>query len=403
MKYGKGGFHMEKQTIGAFIAALRKAKGLTQKELAELLNVSDKAVSRWECDQTVPDLTLIPLIADIFEITADELLRGARSKNEQPMSKQQEEKQEKNTQKRLQRLLASKFQAYQTKSVISVALVLIGLITAAVCSSLAYTYLGIGLSLVLFVCAVVLQIILLSGFKNSIQADELDSEVLTGTKRKNFDFSFRIFTALCSLEALVAFLDFRLFVWCGPAIAVAVLLLGLFIRSILLLKIESLGFSQARVHNAKLYIRVFVCFVCIVAVLVASMLFLNIYSRELFEKPKEFTVTDSTKEIEDYIEEIFENSGFYDDESIGVTVKIENDDLVILPIDAEFVLHRYRVTKDEKDGKECFNIKLWTDDTASEAGAILDKVNIVYTVLYCLCTAVCLIVYCKKRQGLRAE
>ncbi len=39
---------MEKKTMGSFIAILRKARGMTQKDLAELLNVSDKAVSRWE-------------------------------------------------------------------------------------------------------------------------------------------------------------------------------------------------------------------------------------------------------------------------------------------------------------------------------------------------------------------
>ena len=39
---------MDKRAMGSFIAALRRAKGLTQRELTELLNVSDKAVSRWE-------------------------------------------------------------------------------------------------------------------------------------------------------------------------------------------------------------------------------------------------------------------------------------------------------------------------------------------------------------------
>lgn len=66
---------MDKKTIGNFIAILRKAKGMTQRELAELLNVSDKAVSRWERDESTPDITLIPVLADIFDVSCDELLR----------------------------------------------------------------------------------------------------------------------------------------------------------------------------------------------------------------------------------------------------------------------------------------------------------------------------------------
>ena len=69
---------MEKKTMGSFIAALRRANGMTQRELAERLNVSDKSVSRWECDDGYPDLSLIPVIAEIFGVTADELLRGER-------------------------------------------------------------------------------------------------------------------------------------------------------------------------------------------------------------------------------------------------------------------------------------------------------------------------------------
>ena len=69
---------MEKKTMGKFIAALRQAKGLTQKELGDMLYVSNKAVSRWETDECTPDLNLIPAIADIFGVTCDELLRGER-------------------------------------------------------------------------------------------------------------------------------------------------------------------------------------------------------------------------------------------------------------------------------------------------------------------------------------
>ena len=74
---------MEAKTMGSFLAALRKAAGMTQRELAEQLHVSDKAVSRWERDECAPDLALIPVIAEIFSVTCDELLRGGRDRGDQ--------------------------------------------------------------------------------------------------------------------------------------------------------------------------------------------------------------------------------------------------------------------------------------------------------------------------------
>ena len=67
---------MEKKTIGKLIAALRRTSGMTQRELGDRLFVSDKTVSRWECDECTPELSLIPAIAELFGITTDELLRG---------------------------------------------------------------------------------------------------------------------------------------------------------------------------------------------------------------------------------------------------------------------------------------------------------------------------------------
>ena len=68
---------MEQRTIGKFITALRKASGMTQRDLAERLGVSDKSVSRWERDEGAPDLSLIPVLAEIFGVTCDELLGGS--------------------------------------------------------------------------------------------------------------------------------------------------------------------------------------------------------------------------------------------------------------------------------------------------------------------------------------
>ena len=63
-------------TIGKRIAALRREKELKQDELAELLNVSPQAVSKWENDQSCPDISLLPQLARILGVTVDELLSG---------------------------------------------------------------------------------------------------------------------------------------------------------------------------------------------------------------------------------------------------------------------------------------------------------------------------------------
>lgn len=69
---------MEKKTMGSFMAALRKANGLTQQQVADLLNVSNKTVSKWECNDGFPEITMLPTIAEIYSVTVDELLRGER-------------------------------------------------------------------------------------------------------------------------------------------------------------------------------------------------------------------------------------------------------------------------------------------------------------------------------------
>ena len=74
-------------SIGQFIAALRKANGLTQQEVAERLNVSNKSVSRWERGECAPDLSLIPALAEMFGVTCDELLKGERINNNQQPEK----------------------------------------------------------------------------------------------------------------------------------------------------------------------------------------------------------------------------------------------------------------------------------------------------------------------------
>ena len=69
---------MNKHSIGKTIAELRKAKGWTQVELAERLNISDKAVSKWESEAGYPEITMFPQLANLFEVSIDYLMTGKK-------------------------------------------------------------------------------------------------------------------------------------------------------------------------------------------------------------------------------------------------------------------------------------------------------------------------------------
>ena len=62
--------------ISENIAALRKQAGITQEELANRLNVSNQAVSKWEAGKCCPDIEVLPELAAFFEVSLDELLLG---------------------------------------------------------------------------------------------------------------------------------------------------------------------------------------------------------------------------------------------------------------------------------------------------------------------------------------
>ncbi|MCL2212668.1 MAG: helix-turn-helix domain-containing protein [Oscillospiraceae bacterium] len=114
---------MERKTIGTFIAVLRKAAGLTQQELADRLNVSNKAVSRWERDECAPDISLIPVIAEIFDVTCDELLKGGRILAEPPA-----EKPAPKIDKQIKRLLGNSLSRFKSSICISISVSLIGFV-----------------------------------------------------------------------------------------------------------------------------------------------------------------------------------------------------------------------------------------------------------------------------------
>ena len=67
---------MDAGKTGAYLAALRKARGMTQQEAADQLGVSNKTVSKWENGAGLPDITVLPALAELYGVTADDILAG---------------------------------------------------------------------------------------------------------------------------------------------------------------------------------------------------------------------------------------------------------------------------------------------------------------------------------------
>lgn len=78
-------FEIDKQKFGAFVSELRKEKGYTQKELAQLLFISDKAISKWETAVSIPDTALLIPLADLLGVSVTELLMCERIKDSSPL------------------------------------------------------------------------------------------------------------------------------------------------------------------------------------------------------------------------------------------------------------------------------------------------------------------------------
>ena len=181
---------MEKKTIGKFISALRKANGMTQRELGEKLFVSDKTVSRWECDECTPELSLIPSIAEIFGITTDELLRGERNNpDRESASEDAANKQKAKSDKQFKLMLHSRKKKFTNLSLISIGLTIVGLIAAMICNlGFSKGLLGFCLASVFFVAATICQICFTVSFRLLI--DEEEAEHAEEVKKANTDMVF---------------------------------------------------------------------------------------------------------------------------------------------------------------------------------------------------------------------
>lgn len=172
---------MERKSIGAFISALRKSNGMTQKELAEKLCVSDKAVSRWERDESAPDLYLIPVIAEIFGVTSDELLLGKRI-----IKNDGDEKDEPNikSEKIIKNLAASAKTKFFNKSVICFMISVIGFILELILNFAVFRMdLAFFISLIFFAVSAAMAAAFSINAMQSLNFDDAKNDNIEKTKR----------------------------------------------------------------------------------------------------------------------------------------------------------------------------------------------------------------------------
>lgn len=193
---------MAKSSMGQFIAALRKANGMTQQEVADRLAVSNKAVSRWERDECAPDISLIPALAEMFGVTCDELLKGERILDPSP-----QEKKELKVEKQIKNLINRTLSGFTTRIWISLAISIVGLVCMFGISYGFYRpVIGFAVMLVFEACAFVLTVLAVNRTKG-VKADnelfeEADNALIAKFNSALGSLSFRALFVIASVVLL---------------------------------------------------------------------------------------------------------------------------------------------------------------------------------------------------------
>ena len=120
---------MAKQKIGDFLATLRKANGYTQQEVADRLGISNRTLSGWECNNVLPDILLLPALAELYGVTVDEILAGERKvQNEVALTNKSEK-----------RILKNKIARFSTQCWILLGIIIAGMVLVSACSYIEVT------------------------------------------------------------------------------------------------------------------------------------------------------------------------------------------------------------------------------------------------------------------------
>jgi len=364
---------MEKKTIGKFISALRKANGMTQKELGEKLFVSDKTVSRWECDECTPELSLIPSIAEIFGITTDELLRGERNNpDRETVSDDTANKQKAKSDKQFKLMLHSRKKKFTNLSFISIGLVIVGLIAAMICNlGFSRGLLGFCLASVFLVAATICQICFTVSFRMLI--DEDDAEHAEEIKKANTDMVFssvKIFfgillalafclpIAVITLEYFNSYYGLVIDSWIlfGTMFAVAAFLAAYCIYKLIILKVlvkkEIVYLNETAVEKLTAKNKVLKkC--CTVYAIIFAVIMVGLISVSIADENGLFTEKVTFTDPDEFIEYVQNQYDEWYEEGYG---DIPNEDAVIVDpdLDKDFSYSGHPNNWGKIDGKDYY-------------------------------------------------
>lgn len=316
----KGVLNMDKKTIGSFISVLRKSKGLTQKDFGDMLGVSDKTVSRWERDECAPDITLIPVIADIFDVTADELLRGEKRNDFSPIPEVNELSQK--SERSILILLERAYAKFKTKSLISVCIATVGIFGAAICNyAFTRSYLGFIIAALMIFVAVIFQIITAINSKaNTVISDVCDITDTSAFTRKLLFITFYVIALEISMllscipllfsgDAYfgITFESWLLYGILGFAIGLLLSLVISVIFENILIKREIITADETQLKKLKLKTKILL--ICLITLVITAVIqfALNIFGSELFLNsniytPEEFVELAETPEAFEYFD-----------------------------------------------------------------------------------------------------
>ena len=446
---------MERKTIGSFIAALRKANGMTQKELAEKLNVTDKTVSRWETDEGLPDVTMIPVLAEIFGITCDELLKGERNN---VFTSQDTEKEElsKKSEKQLQLIEKKALLNFKTLSFISIGIALLGIVSSMIANlGFLRAYIGFYSGMVFTIIAIIMEIIAITRANSSVDEDVMDRQSILQYRTAITRMAFWTFTVITMLFSSTLVLLMAMDTYMGVELD-SVLKYGTLYALLSLLPCLVIGFVgrnslfhagkyyvpekkiEAFEHNNRLTSKFTVILVAtIVITLVLQMALTNEYGPLSIAEAIEFNDYDSFKEFmarRDQMSSLYRNKYMRTYYGNGLYVTGEAapvPDTAIMELQGEttyydeygnqisFETAHTRTIRDNEDRIVCtymdFNenvasvrytvkngnvlpIKVITYDALYEAKNTIHIINIVFIFIYLAEVAIIGTIYFRKRQ-----